>query len=483
MVVVQASKLNLPNPSLSSPHITSLLFDPYSLSLALMHSDSSFSLYPSISLLSLSSLPSPQTLIPPPSSSSTFLRLLQNPNPNSRSLFIVSGPYRGGSQVLLRFYILRNKTNSFVRARVVCNQRGLRFDEEKLGVLVDVKHGVSVRVSGSVNFFAMYSVSSSKIWVFGVKTLGDEDEDGVIVKLMRCAVIECSRPVSAISVSFGVLILGEENGVRVFDLRRLVKGGRVRKGDSSGSNLSLSLENGKLLYEKSFEEGRGGLNNLRLPNGVIGGHYAKFAAGKSGGEGAQEFTCNGYLDGGMDKHCVSVKQNSVTLRQDSSKGGTCFVAFRSYEVTSLTSTATPLMSIKAISIQALSPKKFLILDSAGDLHHLHLSNSVIGSDATYHMKQLPHIIKVQKLAIFPDVSIRTQTVWISDGCYSVHMMAASDMDTAVNENDRNESDEMQMQISVSQAIFASEKIEDVIPLAPNAILILGQGSLYAYAIS
>lgn len=41
----------------------------------------------------------------------------------------------------------------------------------------------------------------------------------------------------------------------------------------------------------------------------------------------------------------------------------------------------------------------------------------------------------------------TQTVWISDGCYSVHMMAASDMDTAVNENDRNESDEMQMQIS------------------------------------
>ncbi|KAF3973700.1 hypothetical protein CMV_002895 [Castanea mollissima] len=80
------------------------------------------------------------------------------------------------------------------------------------------------------------------------------------------------------------------------------------------------------------------------------------------------------------------------------------------------------------------------------------------------------------MAIFPDVSIRTQTVWISDGCYSVHMMAASDMDTAVNENDRNESDEMQMQISVSQAIFASEKIEDVIPLASNAILILGQGN-------
>ena len=43
MVVVQASKLNLPNPSLSSPHITSLLFDVHSLSLALMHFDSSLS--------------------------------------------------------------------------------------------------------------------------------------------------------------------------------------------------------------------------------------------------------------------------------------------------------------------------------------------------------------------------------------------------------------------------------------------------------
>ena len=81
------------------------------------------------------------------------------------------------------------------------------------------------------------------------------------------------------------------------------------------------------------------------------------------------------------------------------------MAFRSDEVGSLTSTGTPLMSVKAISIQALSPKKFLILDSAGDLHLLHLSNSVIGSDASYHMKQLPHIMKAQKLAILPDVSL------------------------------------------------------------------------------
>ncbi|XP_059450600.1 uncharacterized protein LOC132181410 isoform X2 [Corylus avellana] len=445
MVVVEASKLKLPTPSISSfpPLTTSLLFEPQSLSLALMHSDSSFSLYPSLSPLSLSSLPPPQTLIPSPSSSSTFL-LLQNPSPNPRALFVVSGPYRGGSSVLLRFYVLLRKTNSFARARLVCNQRGLRFDD-KLGVLVDVNHGVSVRLSGSVNFFAMHSVSSSKIFVFAVRTVGDDGdedggEDGVVLKLMRCAVIECSKPVFSISVSSGFLILGEESGVRVFNLRPLVKG-RVRKVNnlSLNSNLGMNLANGKL-------ESRG----FHLPNGLIGEDYAKHGGGKNGGEGASWITRNGYLDGRVDKHYRSVKQSSIKLRQDSSEGGACFVAFRSGEIGSSASTRKLQMSVKAISIQALSPKKFVILDSVGELHLLHLSNSVIGSDSSCHMKQLPHIMEVQKLAVFPDVSIRNQTVWISDGCYSVHMMAVSDMDAAVNENGRNESEEKLMQISVRQ---------------------------------
>jgi hypothetical protein len=81
------------------------------------------------------------------------------------------------------------------------------------------------------------------------------------------------------------------------------------------------------------------------------------------------------------------------------------VAFRSGEVGSSTSTRKLKMSVKAISIQALSPKKFVILDSVGELHLLHLSNSVIGSDSSCHMKQLPHIMEVQKLVVFPDVSI------------------------------------------------------------------------------
>ncbi|XP_070673104.1 uncharacterized protein [Malus domestica] len=373
MVVVQASKLSLPNPSLSSPpQITSLQFEPHSLSLALMHSDSTFSLYPSLSSpLSLSSLPPPQTLVAPPSSSSTFL-LLQNPdpNPNTRTLFIASGPHRGGSQVLLRFYILQNQ-KQFVRAQVICTQKGIKFDG-KLGVLVDAHHGVSIKLAGSVNFFAMYSVSSSKISVFSVKVIGDGDngDDGAVVKLMRCAVIECCKLVWSISISFGVLILGEDNGVRVFNLRQLVKG-RVRKAKT----LSSSLEN----------EGR----NLGFPNGVVGDHVHSNlgdCGNKQGGdkcgcvEGSSEMTCSGNLCGKNDRNYVS----------------------------------------------------------------------------------------------------GTQYVWASDGYNSVQMLLASHMDIA--ENEKNNSEEKLIHVSVLLTIFASERIQDLIPMAANAILILGQGMRFFFSL-
>ncbi|KAL5581978.1 hypothetical protein UlMin_014420 [Ulmus minor] len=471
-MVVQASKLNLPNPSLSSLHITSLLFEPNSLSLALMHSDSSFSLYPSLSPLHISSLPPPQTIVPSPSSSAAFV-LLQNPSPNSRALFVVSGPYGGGSRILLRFYVLRSE-NRFVRAQVVCNQKDLHF-EQRLGVLVDSSHGVSIKLAGSVNFFAMYSVSSSKVWVFAVKLVGGEDDDdGVVVKLMRCAVIECCRPVFSVSISFGWLILGEEKGVRVFNLRQLVKG-RVKKGKPLDSTLKPEVR------------------KLSLPNGVIGAsvHGDLGVHDNSGGsdqcgkcdfvEGVSNFTCKCHLDEKNHRHHVSVKQRAIRVREDSSESGACFVAFRSKDVEA--SNRRVVMSMKAISIQALSPKQFLILDSAGDLHLLHLSNSVTGSNMTFHMQQLPHFMDAQKLAVLPDNSTRTRTVWLSDGYHSVHVMVASEAEAVTNGNDTNEIEEKLTQISVIQAIFAKEKIEDVIPLATNAVLILGQGSLYAYAVS
>ncbi|KAK2663056.1 hypothetical protein Ddye_001630 [Dipteronia dyeriana] len=449
VVVSQAAKLTLPNPSLPSspPNTKSVLFEPNSLSLALLHSDSSFSLYPALSLLSLTSLPpTPQTLVPPPSSASTFFLLNSNSNPNPRVLFIVVGPHRSGAQILLRFYLLQ-KGNNFAKAQVFCSQKGLQFDQN-LGVLLDVNHGASIKLVGSVNFFAMYSFSSSKIWVFAVKLM-DDDGDGSRVKLMRRAVIECCKPIWSMSLSSGLLIFGEENGIRVLNLRNLIKG-KVKRV----KNFDL---NGK--YETKI---------LGLPNGIIGD-------GVLNGSNKEIF-CNDYLDGKIDRHSVYVKQKSVKYRQDSSEGGSCFVALKSSK-----STIMPMVSLKAISVQAVSSKRFLILDSAGDLHVLHLSNSIAGANITGHIRQLPHIMNVQKLAVLPDVSSRTQTIWITDGYHSVHMLVASEMDTAVNENGRNEIMEKQTDISVAKAIFTGEKIQDVAPLASNGILILGQGNLYAYA--
>ncbi|XP_023525140.1 uncharacterized protein LOC111788836 isoform X4 [Cucurbita pepo subsp. pepo] len=477
MVVVQATKLSLPNPSLSSPHITSFLFEPHSLSLALMHSDSSFSLYPSFSPFFLSSLPAPQLVVPSPSSSAAFV-VLRNSDSNSDSkvLFVVSGPHQGGSRILLRFYVLET-CNLFRRVRVVCTQKDLRSDD-KLGVLVNLRHGLSVRLAGSVNFFAMYSISSSKIWVFAVKMVagGDGRDDVMDLKLMRCAVIDCCKPIWSISISFGYLLLGEDNGVRVLNLRPFVRG-RGRKV----RNLNAKREVQKSFLPHGEVYGTSGGTDLNGGSLFVGNNGLNEHASKSD-DAQSSAICNGSLDGKLDKHFDSVRARSVKLRQDSSEGGLYFVALKGRGIEDLRS--AKMMPLKALSIQALSPRKILILDSVGDLHLLHLASSANGSDFSYNIRPLPHLMKVQTLTSVPDTSIRNQTVWLSDKQHSVHMMMIPDVDSDVPENRGNESEEVPMKkISDMQVIFAGEKIQDITSLSTNAVLILGQGSLYAYTIS
>jgi hypothetical protein len=163
----------------------------------------------------------------------------------------------------------------------------VRFEPE-LGVLMNVKHGVSVKVVGSVNYFAVYSVSSFKIWVFAVKMMEDDDGgSGGGLRLMKCAVIRCSRPVWSLSISFGFLILGEENGVRVFGLRRLVKGKVVirRVGHSNSKSSLKQLSNGDHHGRSVGGGDRGGKS--RGSNGVL------------------DATCNGGLEGKIEKHGVA----------------------------------------------------------------------------------------------------------------------------------------------------------------------------------
>ncbi|GKU97537.1 hypothetical protein SLEP1_g10678 [Rubroshorea leprosula] len=60
--------------------------------------------------------------------------------------------------------------------------------------------------------------------LLGVLREPPRDDDAVAVKLMRCVVIECCKPVFALTVSSRRLILGEANVVRIINLRGLGKG-------------------------------------------------------------------------------------------------------------------------------------------------------------------------------------------------------------------------------------------------------------------
>ncbi|KAK3228649.1 hypothetical protein Dsin_000530 [Dipteronia sinensis] len=66
----------------------------------------------------------------------------------------------------------------------------------------------------------------------------DVDDDESRVKLMRCAGIECCEPIWSMSLSFGFLIFAEENGVKVLNLRNLIKGKekRVKNFDLNGKS-------------------------------------------------------------------------------------------------------------------------------------------------------------------------------------------------------------------------------------------------------
>ncbi|KAI7748996.1 hypothetical protein M8C21_009902 [Ambrosia artemisiifolia] len=462
VILTHARQLRLSPPP--PPPLTTIIFDPTSLSLALMHSDSSFSLYPHFSPFSppinIIIPPSTPTFVSPPSSAATFLHIRSNDV--VRLIFLVSSPHLAGSSILLRFYMLRTD-NQFVRVRVVCNQSDLMFDEGKVGVIVKGNHGVSVKLASAINVFAMYSVSDRKVRVFAVKVVGD------VVKLMRTAVIDCDLPVFSIGVSNGFLMLGEEGGVRVFNLRLLVKGRVVKSEKTKGRKVSLvngmvvGSNGSSVLYAKKVN---GSLDEK------IGKHYDN-----SGLWIPVTIDIGSYI--------IIAKLKPVKMRQNSQEGGVRFVSFKGKELDDCKASKVPLeMSIKAISIQFLGHNKFLILNSVGELYLLSLSNYVSGSESVHEMKKLTLSMKVQNLAVLPDDSTSPQIVWVSDGQYTIHAIIVTDTtDSTANENDTKDIEE-KIQRPATQVIFTSEKIQEIIPLSANAILLLGQANnIFAYAIS
>ncbi|KAM0945823.1 hypothetical protein DsansV1_C09g0088311 [Dioscorea sansibarensis] len=499
MLLLRASKLDLlpkSQPRSSSPSsssISSLLFEPHCRSLALMLSDSSFLIFPSFSPFpSAPILPRPSpTVVPPISTAACFLRLLPNPSSDpGHVLFVSASPHSAGSGILLRAWILLRRPASadlFAPARLT-----FRRDRAKSALALDLPHGFSVGLAGSVNVLVLHSLAANKIWVLGGKIVGQGGDGQNEVVLNKCAVIDCVRPIYSAEVSMGFLLLGEVDGARVFPLRSLIKGRRVVK--------HKGLETRRIVRAQALDLPAASLKKS-LPNGLT--NYAEistFSASSSAFPDVRDVCCNGNRDGGMDAgvgkmdHAEGAplcKFQTAKLRQDSGEFGSFFVCIRCMKDHPSESGTGARASLKAVSIHGLNKKKFLILDSEGYLHLIDLHNTIIPSEANVKFNMNPkdvyvtrfeHSMKVQMVAVLPDLSTRKQVVWLSDGRYSVHMMSVGDLEYPITVNNEDENKEKTMHMAVIQAIFSGEKIQKIVPLAADSILILCQGDIFVYAV-
>lgn len=104
---------------------------------------------------------------------------------------------------------------------------------------------------------------------------------------------------------------------------------------------------------------------------------------------------------------LAVKQSTVKLKQEANDGSSCFVTLKSKDGVDSTSMSTPVTSLKALYIQPLSPRSFIVLDSVGDLHLVCLpkSKAPTASDVNFHLKHMPHVMKVHHLTAFPDITM------------------------------------------------------------------------------
>lgn len=76
----------------------------------------------------------------------------------------------------------------------------------------------------------------------------------MVVELKKCAVIELVDPVSEMCLGLGCLILGERGGVRVFQLRSMIKG-REGKGGEGTVKKGRGLINGMVDHSDDKKNG------------------------------------------------------------------------------------------------------------------------------------------------------------------------------------------------------------------------------------
>lgn len=450
---LSARRLPLP-PNRPAP--TSLLLAPPSSparALALLFPDSSAHLFPSLPSVSpfATSYPAHTPVPSPLAAAASFALLL----PSSHLIFLSAHPSPSNSSVHLRAYSLA-PAPAFPRFAPA----SLSFKRHASAAglpLQDLPFGIGVRLAGGVNAVSLLSLSTGQIWVLSPKLAAD----GRTVELHKCAVVELepARPVYAMEVAMGRLLLGEVGGLRVFPLRGLMKGGKER---------DVKKEVAVVVGRKGCHKKNGMLNGLVVPVNRV----------SYGGNGEGDFVSTCKL---------------TTLRVKQSSGSYCSfsLAFQNDDQKSEGSMEL-LNSVKAISIHPLSNNKFLVLDSSGVLHVFIFSTTQMVSrgaikqySENIHTYRLHYPMKVQLSAVFSVTSIKTQFFWVSDGGHTVHVMSAVETESPNGDNGdvTGERELAPIKLSAIEAIFTSERVEDIVSISKDSVLILGQGNMFLYGTS
>ncbi|XP_062206591.1 uncharacterized protein LOC133908537 isoform X2 [Phragmites australis] len=428
-----------PLPPTHPPPASLLLAPPSSptRALALLFPDSSSHLFPSLPAPTATAARSPApTAIPAPLAAAACFALLL---PSSHLLFLSAHPSPASPAVHLRAY-------SLASGRFAPSPLSFKRQVSGSGLpLQGLPFGLGVRLAGGVNAVALLSLAAGQIWVLAPRLAAD----GRTVELHKCAVVELesARPVYAMEVAMGRLLLGEAGGVRVFSLRGLLKGGKERQGKNEGAGAA----------------GRKSLHK----NGMLNGLIVPVRRG----------SCGGRDEGDAVSAC-----KLTTLRVKQSSGSYCsfLLTFKNDDHNSQGGMEL-FKSVKVVSIHPLSKNKFLVLDSSGLLHVFSLSNEKMGSGASskqysenIHTYRLDYPMKVQLAAVFPSSS--------TNGGHTVHVMSAFDVESPNGDNGDGigERELATIKLSAIEAIFTSEIVEDIVPISKDSVLILGQGNMFLY---
>ncbi|XBI28447.1 hypothetical protein VPH35_052676 [Triticum aestivum] len=463
---LSAHRLPLP-PAPSSP--TSLLLAPApspSRAFALLFPDASARLFASLPAPAPASAASPApapTPVPSPLAAAACFALLL---PSSHLLFLSAHPAPSSPAVHLRAY-------SLASARFAPAPLSFKRHVSPSGLpLHGLPFGLGVRLAGGVNAVALLSLAAGQIWVLAPRMAAD----GRTLELHKCAVIqlEPTRPVYAMEVAMGRLLLGEAGGVRVFPLRSLMKGGTEKEGAAA-------------LAKKGLRKKNGILNGLIVPVGR--------GSGARGGQGDAASDC---------------KLTTLRVKQSSGSYSSFFLAFNQEDHNSQGGVKL-IKSVKAVSIQPSSKDKFLVLDSAGVIHAFSLRNAELELEAAKTCF-LDCAMKVQLFAVFPSSSTseflywlcsfyivvvylinkcvqsicaETQILWVSDGGHSIQILSALpafDVKSPKSEGDDSDGERAlaTIKLSATEAIFTSEKVQDIVPISKDSVLILGQGNMFLY---